>query len=226
MELECVAGTVYLRGVSFTSSTDVNPYWTLLSQEEKDRALRFKFLFLQQRYIFFRGVLRQTLAGFLDVAPQSLTIAVTEYGKPYLVDYPALQFNISHTEDEAIIAVTANVEIGVDIETVKSLEFDELTQRFFSAGEYDYFRALTEEEKLHAFFQLWTGKEAFIKATGLGLSQNLKTFTLNIEPLRLLTAENTSPSAWTFQAFTWKNIYPCAFATKQVVQQVQWLSAI
>lgn len=202
---------------------DTSSYWQLLSQDEKDRALRFKFKELQERYILFRGTLRQTLALFLDISPVNLVFAYTEHGKPYLPEHSALQFNISHAENEALIAITHGANVGIDIEKIKMLEIDKLAERFFSSVEAEYLHQQSENEKIDAFFQLWTAKEAFIKATGLGLSQNLKRFSIGLEPLQLLHAEDVDVSEWTLLALGYKAGFSGSVATRQKNCSIKWM---
>ena len=85
-----------------------------------------------------------------------------------------LHFNLSHSEDWALLAVTTAGPVGVDVEHVRPLrDFDALVERFFSAREKAVFLSLTKERKPDAFFRLWTRKEAWLKATGEGLGGGL-----------------------------------------------------
>jgi len=142
----------------------------LLSADERSKAQAFKFPHLRDRYIAARGMLRQTLAGYLADDPAGLRFVTGDYGKPALAG-DALHFNVSHTADALLIAIADIADIGVDIETVKPhRNLDSLAKRCFSEREYREWRQLAEEEQLLVFYRLWTKKEAFVKAVGRGIA--------------------------------------------------------
>jgi len=142
----------------------------LLSEDERSKAQSFKFPHLRDRYIAARGMLRQTLAGYLAADPAGLRFVTGDYGKPALAG-DALHFNVSHTADALIIAIADIANIGVDIETVKPhRNLDSLAERCFSEREYRGWRQLAEDEQLLVFYRLWTKKEAFVKAVGRGIA--------------------------------------------------------
>jgi len=95
-------------------------------------------------------------------------------GKPYLRDYPQIHFNLAHSE-KMVLAVFADAEVGCDIEYTKEADL-ELAKRFFRPEEYAYLAGLEGEQQNSAFFQLWTLKESFLKATGMGMELPLNAF--------------------------------------------------
>lgn len=147
----------------------------LLDEYERETALKFKFQHLQDRYVIVHGLLRRVLANYLAVQPKQLKISRTEFGKPYLPDYPHIAFNISHSASELVIAVGSEVTLGVDIEVVKSRQnFEGIVDRCFSTREQAYWHALPEAQKTGMFYRFWTRKEAFVKAVGRGIGLGLE----------------------------------------------------
>ncbi|MFN7097169.1 MAG: 4'-phosphopantetheinyl transferase family protein [Gammaproteobacteria bacterium] len=214
------ATTVYLVGISINNIVLTEEHQSLLSTQELAKAARFKFDIHRQRYLVFHACLRMILARCLHTQPALLQFATGLHKKPYLNDYPQLQFNLSHSDNEAIVAITLDADIGVDIEKIKTEPMKELAKRFFSAAEFAYLNSLPPSEQIHAFYQFWAHKEAFIKATGLGLSQGLQNFTIGLQPSRLIAATDTDFSAWTLQSFHWQDGYASAFAVNKAITNV------
>jgi 4'-phosphopantetheinyl transferase len=153
--------------------------WTeMLSPSERERARRFHFEQHRRRFIVGRGVLRSLLGRYLEADPCEIELGVGAFGKPMLAgrfEGNALQFNVSHTEDLALLAFTRAGQIGVDVERVRPLEdAGELVARFFSRRENAAFQRLAAELQPAAFFSLWTRKEAWLKATGEGIAHSLR----------------------------------------------------
>ncbi len=139
-----------------------------LSKEELDRAERFKFGNLRDRYTRGRGMLRRELARHLTCDPAGLVFGSGPHGKPFLRDLD-LHFNLSHSEDIAALAISRIPDVGIDIERFdRSVDFDGLARRCFREVEWSEFSESSTEEKAHRFFHLWTAKEARMKATGEG----------------------------------------------------------
>lgn len=146
----------------------------ILSADEIERAGRFHFEKDQNRFIAARGLLRQILGLYLGEKPQRLQFEYTDFGKPVFgtnSDYKGLHFNLSHSANFALCAITQSREVGIDIERIRSeISVDQIVRRFFSPSEIRSIEMLHEEKRNQLFFQYWTRKEAFLKATGKGLS--------------------------------------------------------
>jgi len=141
----------------------------LLSEEERERAERFAFAHLRRRFIVRRGALRLLLGHYTGMEAGSIVFRHAGRGKP-LVD-GAPHFSASHSGDLAIYAFTNASEIGIDVERIRGVEDAEgIAKRFFAPEELTQIAALRAEERDHAFLKLWTRKEAYLKATGDGLS--------------------------------------------------------
>jgi 4'-phosphopantetheinyl transferase len=157
-------------------------FWRFLSEEEKARADRFKFVTDRQRAIITRGILRLLIAGYLEDDPGSIQFTANSHGKPGLKNNKMkLEFNLSDSGDLALVAFVKNHDIGIDIEyTKKEIEVDDIVERFFSPSEVAKFLKLPQEQHHLAFFKGWVRKEAFIKMLGLGLSYGLDKFDVDL----------------------------------------------
>jgi 4'-phosphopantetheinyl transferase len=167
----------------------------VLSADEWERAHRLVFERDRRRFIVCRGVLRTILGRYLGAAPGSLRFRYSRHGKPALWsasgEHP-LRFSVSHAEDTALYGVTAQRDIGVDIECVRAdFATDDIAERFFSRREISSLGTLSPADRPQAFFRCWTRKEAYLKARGDGLSLPLSRFDVSLlpdEPAALLSA--------------------------------------
>ena len=145
-----------------------------LSTDELARAGKFHFEKDQNRFVMARGILRMILAGYLGMKPHELRFEYTSNGKPILAakpGYDTLSFNLSHSGTFALYAVTHHGNIGVDIEYVRDdVVVGQIAQRFFSPGEISSLEKIHKNKLTEVFYQYWTRKEAFLKATGEGVS--------------------------------------------------------
>lgn len=144
-----------------------------LSSDEIARAERFYFPQHRQRFITARGSLRSILGKYLQVDPISVQFIYQHRGKPLLADKFADQkitFNLSHSENLALCAITCENLIGVDLEYIRPIsDLESLAKRFFSHREYESIKAISSNKQQETFFRYWTCKEAYLKATGDGL---------------------------------------------------------
>ncbi len=140
-----------------------------LSPDEQDRAGRFYFERDQRRFTVGRGYLRDLLGRYLNQDPVTLTFNYTPRGKPYLKSSIPIQFNVSHSNELGILAFGWTDPIGVDVEYQRDMsDWVQLADRFFSPQEAQTVRRAPQQQQ--TFFQLWTAKEAYLKATGEGLA--------------------------------------------------------
>jgi 4'-phosphopantetheinyl transferase len=165
-----------------------------LSSDERRKAARFCFKQDRRRFIVRRGLLRTILSCYLDTEPSRLQFRYDPCGKSSIaaeLDGDALRFNVSHSHGLALYAVVWDRLIGVDVERIRPLpEAEQIAVRFFSAWENAVFRELPRSQKLQGFFNCWTCREAFLKATGYGLSSPLNEFSVSLtpgEPARLIS---------------------------------------
>ncbi|MCP5095774.1 MAG: 4'-phosphopantetheinyl transferase superfamily protein [Chloroflexi bacterium] len=162
--------------------------WPLLAADEQKRALRFYFDQHRFHFIVARGLLRTILANYLHTAPQTIQFIYGEHGKPELTpsfkeNGNQLEFNLSHSKGMALIGVSWNRPLGIDIESVRPLDDGkDIARRFFSKWEYEQFTAVPLSQQPKAFFNCWTRKEAYIKAIGDGLFCPLDSFDVTLTP--------------------------------------------
>lgn len=165
---------------------DESRWRQVLSSDELARASRFHFARDRQRFVAARALLRRILASYLAMDPNSLTFSYSKKEKPSLALGPAhldsgVAFNVSHSGGIALLAFSRRREVGVDVEPVRrDADLEAIARRFFSANEQSQLAALPTEEKVDAFFRCWTRKEAYIKATGDGLSLPLSQFDVSL----------------------------------------------
>ena len=156
-----------------------------LSKDEKTRANRFRFEQHRDRFIAGRGILRQLLANYLQMKSDLIIFEYSDRGKPQItssLNKDSLQFNVSHSQDLALYGFNYQKNIGVDLEYIKdNIDYKQLAKRFFATEELQLINSYPAQEQKTIFFQLWTAKEAYLKATGDGLAESLDTieFTLN-----------------------------------------------
>jgi 4'-phosphopantetheinyl transferase len=157
-----------------------------LSASESARAARFHFERDRRRFIAARSILRDLLGRYLGEPPAALVFREAEFGKPYLTgrhEGSDLRFNLSHTRDFAVYAVTRGREVGIDVEAIdRRVDYRELASRFFAASEAEKLFRLPDEQQPAAFFRCWTRKEALVKAVGAGLSIPLDSFEVSFLP--------------------------------------------
>jgi 4'-phosphopantetheinyl transferase len=175
----------------------------LLAEDESARAHRFRFDRDRQRFIAGRGLLRLLLASYLGRDPAALRFSYGAAGKPLLDDtgngQTGLTFNLSHSAGWALLGVTRERRIGVDIEAVRDTpDLDDVAKQNFAPAEQRARLALPAAARLDAFFAIWARKEAYLKAMGDGLLAPLDGFEVSVAPedgARLTSIQGSSEAA-------------------------------
>jgi 4'-phosphopantetheinyl transferase len=187
-------------------ATDLERLWRNLCPEERARALRFAARLHQDRFAAGRGYMREILGRYLHRPARSVPIHCNAFGKPQLGNGSAgaLHFNLSHSGDFAVLAVSSTFDLGVDIEEMRPVE-EPVADRFFSPAEADNLRCISNEHSVRAFYRCWTSKEAFVKAHGAGLSLPLDSFDVSVDPdqppaLLSLAGDRTAARQWSLLA--------------------------
>lgn len=179
-----------------------------LVRDELARASRFHFPKDRDRFIAGRGMLRVLLGYYLEMRPDEIRLAYGPHGKPVLSNTPthnSFNFNISHAGGMVLYAITRAGRIGIDLEQVHAdFDWHEIADHFFSVGEQAMLRSLCERARHDTFFQYWTRKEAYSKATGEGLSL----------PLNRWQAVSDHATGWTLHTFVPKPGYAAAVAVE------------
>jgi 4'-phosphopantetheinyl transferase len=201
---------------------DIGRLRRILSPDEQERADRFHFEADRRRSIIGRGHLRLLLGEILGLPADSLQFDYDEFGKPRLMPTQrlALQFNVSHSGDLILIAISIGRAVGVDVERIRTdLDLDGVAARFFSANERKTLASLAGPGRYEAFFTCWTRKEAYLKARGVGLSLPLDQFDVSFLPdeePRLLATRHDPPDAgrWGLRALGLSGGYVAALAAQ------------
>lgn len=177
-----------------------------LEDDERGRADRFLRREDRDRFLASHAALRIILAGVLGLNPRTLAFTTSPMGRPSLAGEAGLagrnarlDFNLSHSGDHALVALSTTSRIGVDIEAHRPLpDALRIARAHFHPREVAALEAVGPDRET-AFYGVWTAKEAFVKATGTGLSTPLSGFAVSAPPAppALLTATDTAPAAWT-----------------------------
>lgn len=171
----------------------VNALLGFLDEDEVLRAYRFRRKVHTRRFIAAHGQLRAMLSRYLRVEPDRVRFRQNRWGKPVLapeVHEAAPQFSFSRSNQAALCAVSQDRIVGVDIEHIRPLDqHEQIAERYFSPAEIEALASTPTATRNRAFFSIWTRKEAYVKALGLGLSIPLKEFDVSSGP----TVDTISP---------------------------------
>jgi 4'-phosphopantetheinyl transferase len=192
-----------------------------LSEDERERAARFHFEPDRRRYVATRSILRSIVACYVAERPEQLRFRYEKHGRPVLMASPEsdIEFNVSHSGEVFLIAVTRKRKVGVDVEKVRlDIEADEIAEHYFSPHEALLMRSLPRDQRPWAFFCCWTRKEAYMKACGKGLAMALDSFDV------MLTSSGIDPF-WQVIGFEPASGYVAALAYSGEPAQVRFLAA-
>lgn len=174
-----------------------------LAADERRRAVGLRVEAARRTYVAGRTLLRAVLAELLATEPGRLAFAVGEHGRPRLAspEGTGLDFNLSHSHGLIAAAVCRGGRVGLDLERLREVPSAErLARRFFSPAELAAVLTRTATERDRAFLAVWTAKEAWLKATGRGISVRLATVEVEPDPdrpPRLLALPDDEPARWT-----------------------------
>ncbi|MDH3346150.1 MAG: 4'-phosphopantetheinyl transferase superfamily protein [Kiritimatiellaceae bacterium] len=168
----------------------------LLSEAERTHAEKLIHPADAERSILCRGILRTVLADYLNIIPKLISFERNENGKPFLSN-SEMEFNLSHSNDRMLIAVTAGRAVGVDIEFHReNVKMTAIAKRWFSPEEQSFFQNSNKPKE--TFFDIWSKKEAYVKAKGQGIYFDLPSFTVPLgEKPSVSTFEKNA--SWFFQ---------------------------
>ncbi len=183
-------------------------YHGLMNPEERAKQARFYFEKDRHRYLVTRALVRTVLSRYAPIAPEAWTFITNEYGRPEVasghVPAQGISFNITHTDGLIIVGVVRGYVLGIDTENVTERKAPiEVADRYFAPDETAALRALPESMHPQRFFELWTLKESYIKARGMGLSIPLDHFSFSFPEgdgieLSIDPRQQDSPSRWRF----------------------------
>lgn len=185
-DMVCCSDDIHVWLASFDlKGTEPTTFLNVLSADEKERADRYISAEARRRFVAARGTLRCLLARYLSTEPADIVFAYNSHGRPTVAS-PATKgdvvFNLSHSAEKVLYAISGGPEIGVDLERVRSMDFIGISKRFFSHAEAALLSSLPENGRREAFFECWTRKEAFVKAQGTGLHLDLSQVEVSLGP--------------------------------------------
>jgi 4'-phosphopantetheinyl transferase len=199
-------------------------YHELLAPEEARRHQRFLRAADRRQYLVSRALVRSSLSRYASVDPKGWRFRSTRSGRPEIVrnaEVPPLRFNLSHAPGLAACVVTLERDVGVDVENTERRGHTlEIAERFFSPAETGAIHELPREQQRGRFFDLWTLKEAYIKARGMGLAIPLGQFSFRLErgqPIRVAFGPRLEddPDAWQFAQFAPTSSHKMAVAVRR-----------
>lgn len=151
-----------------------------ISGERKSKIEKFVNKKDKIRSLIGEILIRIIVNDELGIGNSFIKFEKNKYSKPYLKGYPKFNFNISHSDDFVVCAIS-DKPVGVDIEKIKYIKYIDIAQRFFTISEFDYIMKNDLDIRLSAFYEIWTLKESYIKCCGQGLSIPLKSFSIDID---------------------------------------------
>jgi 4'-phosphopantetheinyl transferase len=169
----------------------------LLDEEELDRFRRFRFEPDRARFAIAHATMRKILGAYLGKAPDRVSFRTNRFGKPELAGDQqdgALHFNLSHSRSVALLALSKDTEVGVDVEDVQPVERD-VAESYFSPAELAALASLDGNTWVDGFYHCWTRKEAILKAEGVGLNLALDSFDVSLIPGAPAELLGTRPTA-------------------------------
>lgn len=193
-------GEIHVWAWSLVADPDtVRELRALLDPEERARADRFVFDRDRVRFTVAHARLRRILSECLSKAADRLVFRAGSHGKPELANDVGLRFNLTHSGELALLAISRDLELGVDVEDIRPLSDDAIADRFFSEPEVRALRAVAPQSRLAAFYSCWTRKEAVLKGTGMGLSGGLDSFAVSIagdDPPTITSLRGDETAGW------------------------------
>jgi 4'-phosphopantetheinyl transferase len=196
-----------------------------LSSDERERADRFALARDRVAFVIAHGLLRDALSRYHAVEPSEWRFAADQYGRPALArDFTQIDvdFNLAHTDGLVACAVTRSNRVGIDAETIDKKIDEELTSRYLSPKEAAEVATHSVEEQTVRFLELWTLKEAAVKAIGLGLSESLQRFSFLLEGPSIYFEDTVAAGmGWSFALFAPSPRHRIAVAVRRSVDVVR-----
>ena len=211
----------------------IEQYHQLLNDEERQKQQRFHFEKHQHQYLVTRALLRTVLSLYEpSVSPDQWCFDKNDYGKPFII-HPSLSaplyFNLSHTDELIVLAVSRENTLGVDVEYRQRKNTSlSIADSFFSKKECEDLFARPEAEQRDYFLSLWTLKEAYIKARGMGLSIPLNQFSFsfperNCVDIDIEDSQNDQQEKWSFWQMALSEKHVGALALKSEYEKSSYV---
>jgi len=207
----------------------------LLDPREQARKARFRPADKRREFAIAHALVRVALSRYADVPPRAWRFVENAHGRPEIAGpagVPPLRFNLSHADGLAACAIALENDIGVDVESCSRAVDLRVASRFFARDEVRALEALPAARRARRFLELWTLKEAYIKARGLGLALPLRSFAFDLAPgrppaVRFLDELGDDPARWRFTVRTLPSGHLLALAgsgieLKSVIGDCDW----
>jgi 4'-phosphopantetheinyl transferase len=195
------------------------------------RAEHYHFSGIRNRFIARRAILRIILGGYLQISPSKMQFLYNSYGRPRLNELKhdeVIEFNLSHSQEFALYIFSSQNRVGIDLEKIHAIgDVKNIIERFFTIREREFINSHDEIQKGDAFFKIWTGKEAFLKAIGTGLSIPMDQ--VDILKIKNDVANQTSVnenmdvnSKWHIETFCPTLGYQASFAVEKLADSIDF----
>jgi len=195
----------YTRADQISDSRLLEQYRACLSTADIQKADRFLKQSDRHLGLVSRALVRYLICEMSGKDPRSLCFSTNEYGKPFLSELPDVHFNLSHSHGAVACALCRSAAVGVDVEDAGRDSDLSIADRFFSSSEAEFLARAPAAEKRALFFDIWTLKEAYIKAVGKGLSIPLDSFSFTMdEPAIQITFSDTGRADPMWQFSQWR----------------------
>lgn len=210
----------YITKIIDISEEKLNRISLLIDSDKKTKIDKYHNKKDKIRSLIGDILIRNIIIKELNIQNNYITFDKNKYGKPYLLNYPKFNFNISHSEEYVACAVD-DKPIGIDIEKIKIIKYEEITERFFTEEELKYIlREDLENDKQSKFYEIWTLKESFIKCCGKGLSIPLKSFSINVDKYKNISV-NDKQNKYKLKSFNIDEDYKMAVCSNnQITKEI------
>ena len=150
-----------------------------LSSDEINRANRFQRFAGREQFVISRGIIRRILSDYLAQPPAAINFHYGQHGKPGV---DGLQFNVSHSRSTVAVILSDAYSVGIDIEFLdREINLDQVAKLLLSPVALASWQDLPVSQKRQSLFEIWTAKEAYLKARGLGLDRSLQKIDIELE---------------------------------------------
>lgn len=208
---------------NITQPNLIAAYKQLLSEPELERLANIRFDNHKHQFLVTRALVRSALSMYAPIAPEAWRFIYNEYGRPEVeakFNSQNLRFNLSHTNGLIVLGITLENDLGVDTECLqRKNNIIAIAERYFSESEIRQLQQTSETGQIELFYQLWTLKEAYIKAKGQGLHIPLNRFSFNIKTSTSIEISfnpnfDDTPHDWHFWMYTRQPSYQIAIALR------------
>lgn len=208
----------------------IKQFEQMLESDELESYQRLQQNEYRHEYLVSHALLRKALSYYVDRSPASWHFSQNEAGKPAIEGLPKIRFNLSHSNDMAVCAITVDQEVGIDVEYQANGEsLIAVADQYFSNEELALLEKTTEADKTALFFQLWTLKEAYLKARGEGQSVPLPDLSFSFsqnDGVNFAAADSEESARWDFSLLSISEGYSAALALDGSIQSIQLIEGL